>query len=91
LTTTFIKDGLARIASVTDFDRQYPALIPEIQRDALEGQALQVSGTPTFFIAGRAVRHYDAEQQRLRADILSAFYFERAIQLALQDAGGLNR
>jgi uncharacterized membrane protein/protein-disulfide isomerase len=91
LTTLFIKDGLARIAGVIDFDRQYPALIPEIQRDALEGQALQVSGTPTFFIAGRAVRHFDAEQQRLRADILSAFYFERAIQLALQEAGGLNR
>lgn len=85
LTTPFIIDGLARVAGVTDFVAQYPAQLPDIRRDALEGQALQVNGTPTFFIGGRAIGRYDPAQRRFAPDILPPPYFERAIQLALAE------
>jgi uncharacterized membrane protein/protein-disulfide isomerase len=60
-----------------EFDSAYQAKLPAIQQDVADGQLLQVSGTPTFFING----------VRLPNAPLSPAYFELAINLELEKAG----
>jgi protein-disulfide isomerase len=52
LTRDRVKEGLAQIAQVTDFDAQYASVLEQVRSDAQKGQKLDISGTPTFFING---------------------------------------
>ncbi|MFS8609105.1 MAG: Na+/H+ antiporter NhaA [Gammaproteobacteria bacterium] len=53
LTPDLIREGVKSIAGVTDFDAQYAKTLELVRADAMLGQSLQVTGTPTFFINGR--------------------------------------
>jgi uncharacterized membrane protein/protein-disulfide isomerase len=52
LTRDRVKEGLAEIAQVTDFDARYASVLQEVRADAQLGQKMQINGTPTFFING---------------------------------------
>ncbi len=47
-----IIDAARRILGVTDFAKEYAAKLPDIRRDAADGGALKIDGTPTLFING---------------------------------------
>jgi len=47
-----VRQGLAKIAGVSDFDAQYPKLLEQVRADANFGRQLGVNRTPTFFING---------------------------------------
>jgi len=47
-----VKQGLAEVAQVTDFDAQYATVIEQVKEDARLGQKLGIQGTPTFFVNG---------------------------------------
>jgi len=70
-----IKQALKDIAGVTDFDQQYPKVIPAIREDATLGNKLGVNGTPTFFING------------IKVPSLRPAYFDAAIAYSLRKAG----
>ncbi|HEY8535281.1 MAG TPA: thioredoxin domain-containing protein, partial [Vicinamibacterales bacterium] len=55
LTPDLIREGVKSIAGVTDFDAQYAKTLELVRADAMLGQSLQVTGTPTFFINGRRI------------------------------------
>lgn len=61
--------------SRADFDARYAGLIEEIRSDALLGQRLGVSGTPTFFLNG------------IRMPSIRPSYFDAAIAYELRRAG----
>jgi protein-disulfide isomerase len=63
-----VKQALADIAQVTDFDAQYAKVLDEVRKDAQLGQKLQINGTPTFFINGIRI-----------ASTLRPAYFDAAI------------
>lgn len=44
--------GLREVAGVTDFAVQFPKMIEGIRQDVSDGVALQIGGTPTYFING---------------------------------------
>jgi len=79
LTPGAVKAEAASRFGVTDFDREYQALLPAIRQDIADGQALQVGSTPTYFING------------IRAQTPNGWlppdYFELAITLELERAG----
>ncbi len=79
LTPDAVKAEAARRFGVTDFEREYQTHLPDIQRDIADGQALQISSTPTYFING------------VRAQTVQGWlppeYFELAITLELERAG----
>jgi uncharacterized membrane protein len=52
LTRDTVKQGLAEVAQITDFDAQYARALEEVRVDARLGQKLELTGTPTFFING---------------------------------------
>ena len=52
MTRDDVKRGLREVAQVTDFDAQYPKMLPAIRADVQLGQKLGATGTPTFFING---------------------------------------
>jgi uncharacterized membrane protein len=79
LTPEAVKQEAATRFGITDFDVQYQALLPDIQRDVADGQALQVNSTPTYFVNG--VRAQTAQGW------LPPEYFELAIKLELERAG----
>ena len=47
-----VKQGLAEVASVTNFDAEYAKVLDDVRADARLGQQLQITGTPTFFVNG---------------------------------------
>jgi uncharacterized membrane protein/protein-disulfide isomerase len=53
---TLTADGLKRavrdIGGVTDFDAQYPKVLPDVKTDTSLGAFLGVGSTPTFFVNG---------------------------------------
>jgi uncharacterized membrane protein/protein-disulfide isomerase len=81
-TPDMVKSQVAKLAGVTDFDREYAARLPAIKQDAADGGALRVSQTPTYFING------------IRAQTdqgwLPPHYFGLAIKLELDKAAGKN-
>ena len=79
LTAAQVKAEAGRRFGIADFDREYQALLPAIQRDIADGQALKVSSTPTYFVNGIRAQ---TPQGWLPAD-----YFELAIKLELERAG----
>jgi protein-disulfide isomerase len=68
MTRDTVKQALADIAQVTDFDAQYAKVLDEVRKDAQLGQKLQINGTPTFFINGIRI-----------ASTLRPAYFDAAI------------
>jgi protein-disulfide isomerase len=77
LTRDSVKEGLAEIAQVTDFDAQYNTTLEAVRSDAQLGQKLQINGTPTFFINGIRI-----------ASTLRPSYFDAAIAYELKKASG---
>jgi uncharacterized membrane protein len=75
MTRDDVKRGLLEVAQITDFDEQYPKMIPDIRADAMLGQKLGVSSTPTFYING------------IKLGTLRPTYFDATIRHALQKAG----
>jgi uncharacterized membrane protein len=53
LTPEQVKEAARDVAGITDFDAQYLSALKEVREDALLGNKLKVSSTPTFFINGR--------------------------------------
>ena len=47
-----VKKAAATVGGITDFDARYPAQLALVKMDVAQGQQLQVSGTPTFFVNG---------------------------------------
>ena len=72
-----VKAAAKDILGVTDFDREYAAKLPDIQKDVADGGALSISSTPTLFINGVRIQQ-----------LMPPAYFERAIQLELNKATG---
>ena len=79
LTRDRVKEGLADVAQVTDFDAQYSTVLQGVRADAQLGQKLQINGTPTFFINGIRI-----------ASTLRPAYFDAAIAYELKRATGSN-
>jgi protein-disulfide isomerase len=52
MTRDDVKKGLAEVAQISNFDEQYPGLLPAIRQNVQLGQKLGVTGTPTFYING---------------------------------------
>jgi uncharacterized membrane protein/protein-disulfide isomerase len=77
LTRDSVKEALAEIAQVTDFDARYNSTLQEVRTDAQLGQKLQINGTPTFFINGIRI-----------ASTLRPSYFDAAIAYELKKASG---
>ena len=73
MTRDSVKQALADIAQVTDFDAQYATVLDEVRKDAQLGQKLQINGTPTFFINGIRI-----------ASTLRPAYFDAAIAWELK-------
>ena len=52
LTPDRVKQNLATMAGVTDFDARYAKTLELVRADIAQGQQLAVRGTPTFFMNG---------------------------------------
>jgi uncharacterized membrane protein len=75
LTRDRVKEGLAQIAQVTNFDERYKDELEKVKAEAQMGQKLQVTGTPTFFIDGIRI-----------GSTLRPAYFDAAIAYELKKA-----
>jgi uncharacterized membrane protein len=79
MTRDDVKRGLRDVAQITDFDQQYPSLLPAIREDVQLAQKLGVTGTPTFYING------------VRLDINPRLsYLDATIQYYLRKAGAVS-
>lgn len=72
-----VKEGLKSVTGLTNFDQQYPQLIPGIKQDVSDGVALRIRGTPTYFVNG----------VRLPSPLMPAAYFRLALEHELKKAG----
>ena len=75
MTRDLVKQGLAEIAQVSNFDAEYPKVLEQVRADAKLGQQLGVTGTPTFFING------------IKVPSLRPAYFDAAIAYLLKKSG----
>ena len=75
LTRDSVKEALAEVAQVTDFDARYDETLEDVRADAQLGQKLQITGTPTYFINGIRI-----------ASTLRPAYFDAAIAYELKKA-----
>jgi uncharacterized membrane protein/protein-disulfide isomerase len=69
-----LRAATAQILGVTAFDAEYAKHLPAIRRDAADGGALNVRGTPTYYING------------VLAPAMPVEYFELAISLEIDRA-----
>jgi uncharacterized membrane protein len=76
MTRDDVKRGLREVAQVTNFDEQYPALLPAVRADVQLATKLGVTGTPTFFINGVKIN-----------GLLQARYVDAMIQYFLKKSG----
>lgn len=73
-----IRSQTVKMLGITDYDREYAAKLPDVRRDIADGVALQVRGTPTYFVNGvRAVASAEGNS-------LPPQYFDLAIQIELK-------
>jgi uncharacterized membrane protein/predicted DsbA family dithiol-disulfide isomerase len=77
LTPDTVKEGARTVGgiNVSDFNSQYPAVLPLVKADIASGGALGVRSTPTFFINGRVIRGELAPQ-----------FFDAAVAYELKQA-----
>lgn len=75
LTPASVKQALANIAGVTDFDARYQSTLQLVKGDIAQGGQLRVEGTPTFFLNG------------IRLPGLRASFLDAAIALEMKKAG----
>jgi uncharacterized membrane protein len=75
-TVDAMRENASRILGMSpaEFDREYLARLPAIRQDIADGAALQITGTPTYFING----------VRLTPAIIPVEYFRLAIELELE-------
>jgi protein-disulfide isomerase len=52
MTRDDVKRGLREVAQITNFDEQYPGLLPAIRADVQLATKLGATGTPTFYLNG---------------------------------------
>lgn len=72
MTPAAVKEGLASVAQVTDFDAQYPKMLEAVRADAKVGRDLNISATPTFYVNG------------IKVPSLRAVYFDALIDSELK-------
>jgi uncharacterized membrane protein/protein-disulfide isomerase len=60
ITPARVKEGLASVAGVTDFDARYPKMLELVRADVAQGVQLGVRGTPTFFMNGVRLQAWPA-------------------------------
>jgi protein-disulfide isomerase len=77
LTPQTVEAQVKSTLGVTDFDREYARLLPDIKRDAADGAALHVQYTPTYYVNG-------VKAQLSNGSWLPAQYFDYAIQYELR-------
>jgi uncharacterized membrane protein/protein-disulfide isomerase len=75
MTRDDVKRGLREVAQITDFDAQYPAVLPAIREDVQLGTKLGVTGTPTFYMNG------------VKLQSMRAAYLDATIQYFLKKSG----
>jgi protein-disulfide isomerase len=56
MTRDDVKRGLREVAQISDFDAQYPGLLPAIRADVQLATKLGATGTPTFYMNGVMIR-----------------------------------
>lgn len=52
LTGDIVREGYTTVTGRTDFSERYPSMLAGIRQDVSDGIALQIGGTPTYFING---------------------------------------
>ncbi len=77
VTPEALRAEATRRLGIQDFDREYAIKMKDIQQDIADGAALQIAGTPTYFINGVRIPS---------ARLIAAEYFELAIELELKRA-----
>ena len=77
MTRDDVKRGLREVAQVTNFDEQYPNILPAIKMDVQLAQKLGVTGTPTFYVNGVKISN------------LRPAYVEATIQYFLKKSGAV--
>jgi uncharacterized membrane protein/protein-disulfide isomerase len=75
LTPESVKQGVATVAGVTDFDARYPKTLDLVKADISQGVQLKVGGTPTFFMNGIQIPGLRGE------------FFEAAVEWELRRLG----
>ena len=70
-----IREALAEVAGVTDFDAMYDATLEDVKADIALGATIEIEGTPTFVING----------VNIKAGLQPQF-FDAAIALELERA-----
>jgi uncharacterized membrane protein/protein-disulfide isomerase len=77
VTPEAVRAQATQMLGIQDFDREYAIKMKDIQQDIADGAALQIAGTPTYFINGVRIPS---------ARLIAPEYFELAIQLELKRA-----
>ena len=72
-----IREALAEVAGVTDFDAMYDATLEDVKADIALGGAIEIDATPTFIINGVKIKGGLQRQ-----------FFDAAIALELERAAG---
>jgi len=72
-----VEEGLKQVTGLTNFASEFPKMLPGIRQDVSDGVALQIGGTPTYFVNG----------VRLTRNLPPA-YIKRAIEHEIQKASG---
>jgi uncharacterized membrane protein/protein-disulfide isomerase len=75
LTPERVKEGVASVAGVTDFDARFAKTLDLVRADIGQGVQLGVRGTPTFFMNG------------IRLPVLRGEFFEAAVRWELRRVG----
>ena len=78
MTRDDVKRGLREVAQITDFDEQYPKILPAIREDVQLGNKLGVQGTPTFYLNGVKLANIQPR------------YLDAAIQYFLRKSGAVS-
>ena len=73
-----IREALAEVAGVTDFDAMYDATLEDVKADIALGGTIEIEATPTFIINGVKIKGG-----------LQPQFFDVAIALELERAAGL--
>jgi protein-disulfide isomerase len=75
MTRDELKKGLREVTQISNFDEQYPKVLPTIREDVQLAKKLGVTGTPTFFVNGVKIAN------------LRTAYLDATIQYFLKKTG----